>query len=77
MSIIKQKIAPCLWFDTGAEDAAKLYVSVFPNSKINAAACVYAAEPRAATECANRGHDERFAVDHPTGPKTNVTNGTL
>jgi predicted 3-demethylubiquinone-9 3-methyltransferase (glyoxalase superfamily) len=28
------KIAPCLWFDTQAEDAANLYVSVFPNSKI-------------------------------------------
>jgi predicted 3-demethylubiquinone-9 3-methyltransferase (glyoxalase superfamily) len=29
-----QKITPCLWFDTQAEDAAKLYVSVFKNSKI-------------------------------------------
>jgi predicted 3-demethylubiquinone-9 3-methyltransferase (glyoxalase superfamily) len=29
-----QKITPCLWFDTEAEDAAKLYVSVFKNSKI-------------------------------------------
>ena len=28
------RIAPCLWFDHQAEDAAKLYVSVFPNSKI-------------------------------------------
>jgi predicted 3-demethylubiquinone-9 3-methyltransferase (glyoxalase superfamily) len=28
------KITPFLWFDTEAEDAAKLYVSVFPNSKI-------------------------------------------
>ena len=27
-------ITPCLWFDTKAEDAAELYVSVFPNSKI-------------------------------------------
>lgn len=27
-------IAPCLWFDTEAEDAANFYVSVFPNSKI-------------------------------------------
>ena len=27
-------ITPCLWFDRDAEDAAKLYVSVFPNSKI-------------------------------------------
>jgi|SRR5438477_60196 len=29
-----QKIAPCLWFDTQAEEAAKFYVSVFKNSKI-------------------------------------------
>lgn len=29
-----QKITPFLWFDKGAEDAAKYYVSVFPNSKI-------------------------------------------
>jgi predicted 3-demethylubiquinone-9 3-methyltransferase (glyoxalase superfamily) len=28
------KITPCLWFDTEGEDAAKLYTSVFPNSKI-------------------------------------------
>ena len=27
-------ITPCLWFDTQAEDAAKLYTDVFPNSKI-------------------------------------------
>jgi len=25
---------PCLWFDTEGEDAAQLYTSVFPNSKI-------------------------------------------
>jgi predicted 3-demethylubiquinone-9 3-methyltransferase (glyoxalase superfamily) len=28
-------IAPCLWFDTQAEEAANFYISVFPNSKIN------------------------------------------
>ena len=27
-------LTPCLWFDTEGEDAAKLYTSVFPNSKI-------------------------------------------
>ena len=31
---ITQKISPCLWFDDQAEEAAKFYVSVFPNSKI-------------------------------------------
>ena len=30
------KIAPCLWFDRGqAEEAAKLYTSIFPNSRID------------------------------------------
>jgi predicted 3-demethylubiquinone-9 3-methyltransferase (glyoxalase superfamily) len=28
------EITPWLWFDTEAEDAAKFYTSVFPNSKI-------------------------------------------
>ena len=34
MAIAKQKIAPCLWFDTQAEEAAKFYVSVFKNGKV-------------------------------------------
>lgn len=34
MQIATQKIAPCLWFDSEAEDAAKFYVSVFKNSRI-------------------------------------------
>lgn len=29
-----KQITPCLWFDSEAEDAAKFYTSVFPNSKI-------------------------------------------
>ncbi len=29
-----QKITPCLWFDTQAEEAAKFYTSVFKNSRI-------------------------------------------
>jgi predicted 3-demethylubiquinone-9 3-methyltransferase (glyoxalase superfamily) len=29
------KIAPCLWFDGHAEEAAKLYTSIFPNSRID------------------------------------------
>jgi len=32
--VTTQKIAPCLWFDTQAEDAARFYVSVFKNSRI-------------------------------------------
>jgi predicted 3-demethylubiquinone-9 3-methyltransferase (glyoxalase superfamily) len=29
-----QKIIPCLWFDSQAEEAANFYVSIFKNSKI-------------------------------------------
>ena len=29
-----QKITPCLWFDSEAEDAARFYTSVFKNSRI-------------------------------------------
>lgn len=31
---ITHRITPCLWFDDQAEDAAKLYTSIFRNSKI-------------------------------------------
>jgi predicted 3-demethylubiquinone-9 3-methyltransferase (glyoxalase superfamily) len=31
---IKQRITPFLWFDGQAEEAAKFYVSIFPNSKV-------------------------------------------
>ena len=30
----KHKISPCLWFDSEAEEAANLYVDIFPNSLI-------------------------------------------
>ena len=29
-----QRISPCLWFDSQAEEAARFYCSIFPNSKI-------------------------------------------
>jgi predicted 3-demethylubiquinone-9 3-methyltransferase (glyoxalase superfamily) len=28
------QITPCLWFDTEGEEAAELYTSIFPNSKV-------------------------------------------
>ena len=34
MTIAKQRITPCLWFDTEAEHAANHYVSIFDNAKI-------------------------------------------
>ena len=35
---ITERIAPCLWFDSQAEEAAAFYVSVFKNSKITSVA---------------------------------------
>ena len=29
-----QRIAPCLWFDDQAEEAARFYTGIFPNSRI-------------------------------------------
>jgi predicted 3-demethylubiquinone-9 3-methyltransferase (glyoxalase superfamily) len=34
MALVAQKIMPCLWFDTEAEAAAKLYTAIFKDSKI-------------------------------------------
>lgn len=41
-----QKIGTCLWFDTQAEEAAKLYVSTFKNSKLGAVTHYTEAGPR-------------------------------
>jgi predicted 3-demethylubiquinone-9 3-methyltransferase (glyoxalase superfamily) len=34
MQIASQKISPCLWFDTEAEEAARFYCSIFKDSRI-------------------------------------------
>jgi len=34
MASIKQRITPCLWFDTQAEEAARFYIAVFGNGSI-------------------------------------------
>ena len=31
---ISQKIAPCLWYASEAEEAARYYIGIFPNSKV-------------------------------------------
>ena len=41
-----QKITPCLWFDTEGEEAARLYTSIFPNSKITEITHYGSAGPR-------------------------------
>jgi predicted 3-demethylubiquinone-9 3-methyltransferase (glyoxalase superfamily) len=45
---MKQKITPNLWFDTEAEDAARHYVSIFPDSRIVATTHYSEAGPREA-----------------------------
>jgi predicted 3-demethylubiquinone-9 3-methyltransferase (glyoxalase superfamily) len=35
-ALLMDRIAPCLWFDHQAEEAATFYVSIFKNSKITA-----------------------------------------
>jgi predicted 3-demethylubiquinone-9 3-methyltransferase (glyoxalase superfamily) len=35
MAKITQRITPCLWFDSQAEEAAKFYTSIFKNSNID------------------------------------------
>ncbi len=40
------KPTPCLWFDTQGEEAAKLYTSVFPNSRITRTTHYGSAGPR-------------------------------
>lgn len=39
MATAGQRISPMFWFDTQAEDAVKLYTSVFPDSKTGRIAC--------------------------------------
>jgi predicted 3-demethylubiquinone-9 3-methyltransferase (glyoxalase superfamily) len=34
MRMTRQKLTPCLWFDTQAEEAANFYTSIFENSQI-------------------------------------------
>jgi predicted 3-demethylubiquinone-9 3-methyltransferase (glyoxalase superfamily) len=43
-----QKLTPCLWFDTEGEEAAKLYTSIFPHSRITHVSHYGEAGPRAA-----------------------------
>jgi len=45
---MSQRITPFLWFDSNAEEAANLYVSVFPNSEVTEISHYGEAGPRAA-----------------------------
>jgi len=39
------KISPCLWFESEAEEAAKFYVSIFPDSRVNSVSSMPADSP--------------------------------
>ena len=45
--MLRQKITPCLWFDTENEEAAKFYTSIFPASRIVEVTRYGSAGPRA------------------------------
>jgi predicted 3-demethylubiquinone-9 3-methyltransferase (glyoxalase superfamily) len=42
----KQRIVPCLWFDTNAEEAVAFYTSIFKNSKVERITHYTGAGPR-------------------------------
>ena len=60
MATIKQKISPCLWFDTQAEDAAKFYTSVFKNSRDQTDQPLRQSWPRGARQGARLGDGRRI-----------------
>src|SRR5215831_20526312 len=45
MAIRKQKITPFLWYSKDAENAAKLYTSIFPDSQIDHVATLQSESP--------------------------------
>jgi predicted 3-demethylubiquinone-9 3-methyltransferase (glyoxalase superfamily) len=53
------QLTPCLWFDNEAEEAAKLYVSVFPNSRITRTSYY----PEAATTVSGKAAGSVLTVD--------------
>jgi predicted 3-demethylubiquinone-9 3-methyltransferase (glyoxalase superfamily) len=67
-----QKITPFLWFDDKAEEAAKLYVSVFPDSKITDVARYDDAGAKASGRPAGTAMTVSFILD---GQKFTALNG--
>jgi len=51
MQLAPQRIAPCLSFDTEAEEAAKFYCAVFDNSRITSV-----------SRYGEEGHDKRRSL---------------
>jgi len=63
MAKVTQRITPFLWFDDRAEEAAKLYVSIFPNSKIRTTARYDEATAKAAGRPAGSAMTVDFELD--------------
>jgi predicted 3-demethylubiquinone-9 3-methyltransferase (glyoxalase superfamily) len=58
-----QRITPCLWFDTEAEEAAAHYVSIFPGSRIVSVGRYTEAGPRPAGTVIDIATLERVAAE--------------
>jgi predicted 3-demethylubiquinone-9 3-methyltransferase (glyoxalase superfamily) len=72
MHIATQKIAPCLWFDSEAEEAAKFYVSIFKDSRI----CTIARYPNEGQETHGKEAGSVMVVDFElSGQKFVALNG--
>jgi len=63
MAKMTQRITPFLWFDDRAEEAAKFYVSIFPNSKIRTTARYDEATAKAAGRSAGSVMTVDFELD--------------
>ena len=70
------KITPCLWFDGDAEDAARFYTSLFPNSKIDSidrSAAETPSGPEGTVITVNFSLDGRSFIALNGGPEFNFT----
>ena len=65
------KLTPCLWFDTQAEEAARFYTGIFPNSKITEIAHY----PAAAAEIGRAEGDVMIVVFELDGQRFTALNG--
>ena len=66
-----KKFTPCLWFDTQAEEAARFYSGIFPNSKIIA----IARYPEAASQIGRQEGDVMILGFELDGQRFTALNG--
>ena len=63
MAKLTQRITPFLWFDDRAEEAARYYVSIFPNSTVVSTTRYDEATARAASRPAGSAMTVAFELD--------------